>query len=134
MLRRIALGLALVAGLFYLTPADPTSATSEPTVHEVMMKDISATEFVFEPADITVKAGDIVRWIQTTATPHNVDFRAGPDGAVPAVDMPMGPFLMAPDETYEVVIGDNFAPGTTEYVCTPHEYMGMVGTITVEGS
>ena len=134
MFRRIALGLALVAGLFYLIPADPTSATPEPTVHEVWMKDISPTEFVFEPADITVRPGDVVRWIQTTATPHNVDFRAGPDGAVPTVDTPVGPFLMAPDETYEVVIGDNFAAGTTKYVCTPHEYMGMVGTITVEGS
>jgi plastocyanin len=44
----------------------------------------------------------------------------------------MGPFLLATGETYEVVIDDRFKPGTHKYVCTPHELMGMVGTITVE--
>lgn len=132
MLRRTIAGLALTAGLLYALPAVPTGATPEPTVHEVKMVDVSATEFKFEPADITVARGDIIRWIQTTATPHNVDLREGPDGTIPAVDTPVGPFMVTPDETYELVIGDEFADGTTKYVCTPHEYMGMVGSITVQ--
>ena len=131
MFRSVALGLTLAAGLFYVLPAQPTSANPEPTVHEVKMVDISATEFKFEPADITVKRGDIVRWVQTTAMPHNVEFRAGPDGAVPTVENPIGPFMSTPDETYEVVIDGAFQAGTTKYVCTPHEFMGMVGSITV---
>ena len=35
---------------------------------------------------------------------------------------------------YEVTIDDRFAPGTHKYVCTPHEIMDMVGTITVEAA
>jgi plastocyanin len=131
MFRSVTLGLALAAGLLYVLPAHPTSATPEPTVHEVKMVDISATEFQFEPADITVKRGDVVRWIQTTAMPHNVEFREGPDGAVPGLETPIGPFMATPDETYEVVIDAAFQAGTTKYVCTPHEFMGMVGSITV---
>jgi plastocyanin len=97
----------------------------------VEMVDKSATEFVFEPKDITVTPGQTVRFVQTGFIPHNVEFRDGPDGT-DLGPQAMGPFLLATGETYEVVIDDRFKPGTHKYVCTPHELMGMVGTITVE--
>lgn len=99
----------------------------------VRMVDKSATEFVFEPADITVTPGQTVRFVQTGAMPHNVEFRDLPSGTNLGAAA-MGPFLLMAGETYEVTIDDRFAPGTHKYVCTPHEIMGMVGTITVEAA
>ena len=46
----------------------------------------------------------------------------------------MGPFLLAKGQTYEVMIDARFSVGTHDYVCTPHEMMGMKGTITVQES
>ena len=65
--------------------------------------------------------------------PHNVEFRDLPAGTNLGAAA-MGPFLLTAGETYEVTIDDRFAPGTHKYVCTPHEIMGMVGTITVEAA
>lgn len=106
-------------------------ADEAPQVHVVKMIDVSATEYVFEPKELTVKKGDTVRFEQTSSTPHNVEFRELPDGSDPG-DQKMGPYLNAPGETYDVVIDDRFAEGVHNYVCTPHEFMGMTGSITVE--
>jgi plastocyanin len=110
--------------------ATETGPTDDPTIVVVKMLDKSATEFVFEPSNITVKPGDVIRFVQTTATPHNVEFKNSPAGADLASIL-MGPFLMAPDETYEIVVDQRFVEGTYEFVCTPHFMMGMTGTITV---
>jgi len=99
----------------------------------VKMVDVSTTEFKFEPAEITVQPGDTVRFVQAGAMPHNVDFRTTPEGTELG-DGKMGPFLTTQDETYDVVIDGRFAQGEHGFVCTPHEYMGMTGTLTVEGS
>lgn len=131
-----------VAALFTLTALVTFAANAQAqTVHEVKMVDISPTEFAFEPASITVAPGDIVRWINagTMGQPHNVDFRA-PDasqapGAAgdPGIVGTISPFLLTAGDTWEVTIDERFVPGVTQpYVCTPHELMGMKGTITVK--
>ena len=102
-----------------------TAQLSAQEVHVVKMVDISTTEFAFEPAEITVKPGDVIRWEQTVVTPHNVEFREGPFAGT------MSEFLMTPGQTYEFTIAPGTAPGSFKYLCTPHELMGMVGTITV---
>ena len=104
----------------------PRAASAQKVVI-VKMIDKSPTEYVFSPASVTVKAGDIVRFVQTTATPHNVDFKTD-IGAGKTSD-----FLTAPNQTYEVKIDTRFKPGTYDYACTPHEAMGMKGTIVVTG-
>lgn len=112
------------------------TALSEPVSGNVIivkMVDVSTTEFKYEPADIIVQPGDTVRFIQTGAMPHNVDFRVMPEGT-DLGDAKMGPFLTTLDETYDVVIDGRFVEGEHEFVCTPHEFMGMIGTLTVEGS
>ena len=100
-----------------------TGDLSAQTVHVVKMVDKSTTEFAFEPAVITVEPGDIIRWEQTVVTPHNVEFREGPFAGT------MSDFLMTPGQTFEITIAAGTAPGTFKYLCTPHELMGMVGTI-----
>ena len=96
----------------------------------VRMVDVSPTEFRFEPAAVTVAPGDTVRFEQTTVMPHNVEFRDVPDGTNLGAAQ-MGPFLTKPGETYDVVINSRFAAGVHHYVCTPHELLGMKGTLTV---
>lgn len=118
----IAAGLQLAA-----THKNPT----DPTVIIVKMVDKSATEFAFEPANVTVKPGDIVRFVQTGAMPHNVEFKKTPAG-VDLGALRVGEYLTVPDQVYEIKVDAKFAKGVYEIACTPHESLGMKGTITVK--
>jgi plastocyanin len=122
MMFRLAISLVALAALF--TPPQDLAAQ---TVHEVKMVDISMTSFAFEPAEITVKRGDVVKWIHagTLGQPHNVEFREGGLAGL------MGPMLLSVGDTYELTIDERFLAGANPYLCTPHEAMGMKGTITV---
>lgn len=108
------------------------SSDAEPKVFAVRMVDKSPTEFVFEPSVITVSPGYIVRFVQSGIQPHNVEFREGPAPTIPGAPK-MGPFLIARGATYDIVIGDDVATGTYEFVCTPHQALGMTGTLIVVG-
>lgn len=79
-LRLMAIPAALVIGLFSGTTAKDDGTTREPETIIVKMVDKSATEYAFEPADITVRRGDIVRFVQTGSTPHNVEFKDVAEG------------------------------------------------------
>ena len=127
-MRRFAIALIAVAAFF-----TTVSNLSAQTVHEVKMVDISLTSFAFEPADITVNRGDIIRWTNagTLGMPHNVEFREGGLSGL------VGPLLLSAGDTYELTVDDQFIAGLNPYLCTPHEAMGMKGTVTVvetEGS
>ena len=122
MIRKLILAVAVGAAVMFA----PQSARAQKVVI-VKMVDKSPTEFVFSPAAVTVKAGDIVRFVQTTTTPHNVDFKQDIGKGK------TGDFLMTPNATYEVKIDERFKAGTYDYACTPHEAMGMKGKITVVG-
>jgi len=98
----------------------------------VKMVDVSDTEFKFEPAELTVNPGDVVQFVATSATPHNVDFRSLPDG-VDLGDQTVGPYTMEDGATYEINIDDRFTAGDYAYVCTPHEFFGMKAVLTVAG-
>lgn len=146
---RDLMSLALAAGAA-LTLAIPGPARAQEDGSESHVVEIEMTDFAFKPAKVTVRPGDTIRFVQTTATPHNVEFREVPEGAtlgdkyvVPveeigtrAATFPparMGPYLLQKGKTYEFVITDAFSAGTYDYVCTPHEAMGMKGKLVVEG-
>lgn len=110
---------------------------------------VEMVDFAFEPSEVTVRPGDVVRFVQASSSPHNVEFTETPAGAelgdeyvVPvdeigtrAATFPpprMGPYLTAEGETYEFVVTDAFAAGEYRYLCTPHEPMGMKGRLIVE--
>lgn len=105
----------------------------EPRLVEVKMVDKSATSFVFEPAEVTVRQGDIVRFVQLGVMPHNVEFRDEPEGSK-LDEIRIGPFLTAKGQVYEVQIDERFVPGRYPFVCTPHVAMGMNGVLTVEAA
>ncbi len=110
-------------------------------VHEVQMVLNDAGEYRYVPDELTIKVGDTVRWMMVSGGPHNVQFKPDriPDGAVEMLDAAMenkigpinGQLLMAPGTAYEIsFVG---APvGEYYYVCTPHELLQMVATLTVE--
>ena len=122
--------LAVLAGLVLAALVTPAAAAAQGRLITVRMVDVSATEFKFEPAAIDATPGDTVRFVQTTATPHNVEFRDMPAGTNLGAAR-MGTFLVVSGQTYDVVIDRRFAVGVHKYVCTPHESMGMLGQVTV---
>jgi len=97
----------------------------------------------FEPANITVKAGDAIKFTNVSGGPHNVGFDPA---KVPAAaqaqlsanmpgDHSMGPLesplLLQPNETYTISFA-KIPPGTYDFHCTPHLALGMKGVITVQ--
>ncbi|HEX9691602.1 MAG TPA: plastocyanin/azurin family copper-binding protein [Gemmatimonadales bacterium] len=137
------------------TPADTAPAvTAQPaaeapmagngTVHEVEMELTADGQYVYEPASLTIKVGDTVRWLNVSGFPHNVAFYADqiPEGAetfltaVYAADAgkigPMsGRLMVQAGDVYEITFVG--APtGSYGYFCTPHEALGMKATLTVE--
>ena len=134
------------------TTAAPTTNTAAPAtgtvakapatgkVWEVKMIG-DGTTYKFEPADITIKSGDAIKFIMVSGGPHNVAFdpttvpaesKAQLDGNM---DQKMAelssPLLMNPNEAYVVSFG-GVKPGSYPFHCTPHLAMGMKGTITVQ--
>ena len=123
------------------TPA--TAGTPAPitgTTHEVRMV-LENNEYKFVPANITIKAGDGVRWTMVSGAPHNVAFDPA---QVPAnaksqlsANMPnqiselSSPMMINPNETYTMSFA-NVPAGTYNYFCTPHLAMNMRGVVTVQ--
>lgn len=116
------------------------AAPATGTTHEVKMIG-DATGYKFEPADLTIKQGDAVKFIMTSGGPHNVAFQNVTDAATKAqldANMPgqhmgelSGPMVMQPNEAYVISFG-KVAAGKYDYICTPHAAMGMKGSITVQ--
>ena len=116
------------------------AAPATGTTHEVKMIG-DATGYKFEPANITIKAGDAVKWIMVSGGPHNVAFTNVTDAATKAqldANMPgakMGelssPMTMQPNEAYTISFA-NVKPGAYDYVCVPHAAMNMKGVVTVQ--
>lgn len=103
---------------------------SKPATVIIKMVDKSAAQWRFEPSNITVSRGDTVRFVQEDIVPHNVEIIKAPKGS--QIDnVKMGPFLLSRGQIYDLVMTDDFALGTIQYVCTPHVGLGMTGEIVV---
>ncbi len=132
-MKNAALILMLLAAAAVGPPDANAQTTPTDDVVVVEMVEKSATEYAFQPARVTVAPGQVVRFVQTGAVPHNVEFKDTPEGArLDAIRM--GPFLMGRGESYEVPIDERFADGVYDYVCTPHVMMGMSGEIVVDAA
>jgi plastocyanin len=131
--RSLMLLSSLGATLIAMSPfayAGTEAYWTPPKTVVVKMIDKSATEFVFEPSVVSVKPGDVVQFLQTGATPHNIEFRETPAG-VDLGPTKVSPYLTTPNQKYEITIDRKFAKGTYRYTCLPHETMGMKGSLTV---
>jgi len=126
----MALGTVAVAAQEKTATRDGSAA---PEVFVVQLVDISPTEFEYRPAHITVRQGSVVRFVQTGVMPHNVEFRDTPSGVDFGASR-VGPFIIQKGAVYEIEIDERFKIGDYAFVCTPHEFMGMKGTLTVVAS
>ncbi|HMA20588.1 MAG TPA: plastocyanin/azurin family copper-binding protein [Gemmatimonadaceae bacterium] len=110
------------------------------TTHEVKMIG-DAQGYRFDPANITIKAGDGVKFTTVSGGPHNVAFDpatipADVQGQLDAnIPEKMGQLSSAlkinPGESVTISFA-NIKPGKYPFHCTPHLALGMKGEITVQ--
>lgn len=134
-------------------PAATTPAATTPTAGAVAMAPITGTMhevkmvgdakgYRFEPANVTAKAGDGIKFTVVGGGPHNVAFDPAtiPADSKAQLDANMGPdkmgelssaLKMNPGESVTVSLG-NIKPGNYPFHCTPHLALGMKGQITVQ--
>nr|BAA84778.1 pre-apoplastocyanin [Pseudopediastrum boryanum]BAE00063.1 plastocyanin precursor [Pseudopediastrum boryanum] len=84
---------------------------------------------VFDPATVTIKAGESVSWVNNAGYPHNIVFDEDSiPGGENADALSHEDYLNAPGET----VSSKFATaGTYEYYCEPHQGAGMKGKVVV---
>ncbi|HYW50725.1 MAG TPA: plastocyanin/azurin family copper-binding protein [Gemmatimonadaceae bacterium] len=94
----------------------------------------------FEPAEITVKAGDGIKFVSVKGGPHNVAFdpaTAGASAAQITANMPeasgdlTGKMLVTDGEAYTMSFA-GVAPGSYTVICTPHQAMNMLMKVVVQ--
>ena len=117
-----------------------TAAPITGTTHEVKMYG-DAKGYRFEPATITIKSGDGIKYTLVDGGPHNVNYINVTDPAAKAqldANMPgqkmgelNGPMIMQPNEAYTVSFG-KVPAGKYDYQCVPHAALGMKGSVTVQ--
>ena len=103
--------IALFATLFLAAPAFAV---------DVQMG--SGGNLVFEPAEVTISAGESVHFINNMLSPHNVVVEDHPELSHEAL-------AMMPGEEFDVAFPE---AGDYTYWCGPHKGAGMIGTVHVE--
>jgi plastocyanin len=124
----VSIAALAVAAALTMLPAPAKASTQS-----VLIK-MGDTPAVYEPAKVTVKAGQPVEWINTGKNVHSVTLV--PDDAQNPQDVsePMGATtfdsgFMAPGSKFTHTFT---VPGTYHYFCVPHEKAGMVGVVVVK--
>lgn len=114
------------------TDAPNTTATTAPaqgTVHTVRMTTTQGgASGTFEPATLTVKKGDLIKFVSEGNAAHNVSFPA--DQNAGKSNLPAPSQYLTAGQSYELQV--NLDPGSYNYQCDPHAAMGMKGAITVQ--
>jgi plastocyanin len=118
---------------------DAPTAVAGKTVTVNMLGD--AKGFRFEPSNITVSNGDVIKFVNVSGGPHNVAFypdkipaaaKSALSAALPnQLSSMTGPFVTTPNGTYTMTFA-KVPPGKYDYFCTPHLALGMKGVITVK--
>ncbi len=108
--------LVLVVSTFFFN-VNPASAA---TVEVKMGTDNGMLKF--DPATVTIKAGDTVKWTNNKMSPHNVVFENDADKSHKNL-------VFSPGEGYETTFNE---AGEYSYYCEPHRGAGMVGKVVVQ--
>lgn len=88
----------------------------------------------FEPAQITIKVGQTVQWVNTSDQVHTVTddpnrAHAHGDSTLPPGAKPFNSGALKARQTFSYTFA---VPGTYHYFCLPHEEQHMVGVVVVE--
>ncbi len=135
----LAAALAATPAAVLVRRAQADAPAPAQTTHEVKMY-MEGANARFEPASLTIRRGDRVRFVTVTGGPHNVWFDPDkvPDAAREALGAGMpnqmaplaGPFVNA-GESYTVSFA-NVPAGRYEVLCMPHTGLNMKGTVIVQ--
>lgn len=92
--------------------------------------------YAFEPAELTVSTGDVVRFVMTGSQPESVVFDPAATGPqigdfVRAQGLHRGVLLTDSGQSYDVSFLDA-PPGRYPFVSLPHADRGMRGAVIVE--
>ena len=128
------------------TPEQPAAAPAAApaagggATHDVSMV-LDGSTYKFDPAELTIKVGDVINFHNKSGGPHNVSFWADsiPKGAADVLKGSMpdqmapleGPLLTEQDAIYKVSFAGAPA-GDYKFYCLPHLALGMHGKITVQ--
>jgi plastocyanin len=121
-------------------PASGTAQAATGKTWDVKMLG-DAQGYRFEPATLTIKRGDAVRWTVVSGPPHNVTFWSDsiPGGASTQLQANMQQTIAPLSSPLEANIGATYTvsfagvpAGAYRYYCTPHLAMGMKAQITVQ--
>jgi plastocyanin len=113
--------LALVAGLLLLATGVAVPALANPA-------DVSIVDKSFQPASITIQAGDTVTWTvtQSIGEPHSVT--SGTPGAIQGKEFDSGIGLKDNGQSFQFTFQQ---PGTYDYFCQVHPAQ-MIGQVIVQ--
>jgi len=121
-------------------PGTATAMAATGKTWEVKMVG-DASGYKYDPANLTIKQGDAVKFTVVSGPPHNVSFYADsiPPGAnaqlsanMPNPMSPLtSPLFNNPGESYTVSFA-GVPKGTYKFFCTPHQALGMHAQLTVQ--
>ena len=103
--------IAFFASLFIALPA---------AAADVIMG--AGANLVFEPNEITIQAGDSIRFVNDALPPHNVIVKDHPEFSHEGLAFASG-------ESFEITFPE---AGDFNFACGPHEGAGMTGVIHVQ--
>lgn len=119
---------------FALVFADGTVKSGELAVTAPLVVTIDVIGVAFAPKVLTIKAGQTVKWVNTTTMAHTVTTDPALAANAANAAVPAGAEVW---HSGNIAPGASFArtltvKGTYKYFCKPHETMGHVGTVIVE--
>jgi plastocyanin len=77
---------------------------------------------IFEPAEVTISAGESVHFMNNMLPPHNIIVEGRPD-------LSRESLMFSPGESQDIKFAD---VGDYDFFCGPHQGAGMIGVIHVE--
>jgi plastocyanin len=125
-------------------PAANAPAANAPAgtgkTHDVNMV-LDGSKYKYDPENLTIAVGDVVRFHNKSGGPHNVSFWPDsiPGGAADVLNKNMpnqmaplqSPLETEPDAVYQISFAG--APkGDYKFYCLPHLALGMKGKLTVK--
>lgn len=125
----------LFVSFMLMSSFNASSAWAQDTpVVETEVVTVDIVGISFSPQILTIKAGQTVRWVNTTSFAHTVTTdpalaRNPANASVPEGASVWHSGTLAAGESFSIQLT---VPGEYKYFCKPHEVMGHVGTIIVE--
>ena len=130
---RRALFFATTATLTSLALGGFASRTADASAPATIVIKMLDTPPSFTPAQVTIKAGDTVKWENVGSSVHHATddpaaaIKPG-DVANPAGAKPFDSGFLPPGSSFTYTFT---VPGTYKYVCAAHEMSGMSGEVVV---